>query len=645
MVLYIFITVMAGTHEARCDVQTDLKITPEVIKIGNIRTFNAKVGFPKGYDLRPWTIMSITCGDILALPDSIKKGKRYVKASFNTQDLIYLADGEKDLAVTILAEKDGQTITFAGSGTVRFQSYAEPAASCESLASLNMNNSEFHQPLVISGAELVPAGPTMPEYCKVSAAVGNDGFELRLPTRTWSGKILHQGGGGNCGVITTSHADDQLQRGYATVGTNAGHDADLTGSDARWGYDAENPDAYEREIDYGYRAVHVTTIAAKLITEHFFNKRPEYAYFRGCSTGGRQGLMEAQRYPDDFDGIIAGDPPIGFTGISVIYHGWPGWINRDGKGRKVITDAKAALIKDAVYDECDGLDGVEDGVISDPRVCTWDPSCILCQDDVDTPDCLTVAQVNVVRKLYDAPRDLGGNVIYPGGRPRGTEVDWPRLFGPEGPAGSGCRTCDMAETNLQYIMSRPDPGPTYSLFDFPCTADGCDRPAVEKLSSYAPLYNATTVHLEEFKHSRGKMIMYVGWATAMSHPYALVDYYERVSREVPHTNDFFRLYVVPGMGHCRGGPADVDFKMMFPQLENWVERGIAPEEVAAIKTSEPKRARLLCPYPRIAKYKGENFDSDMAESYTCINPDYPVPTNEWDSVGLFPWDAPPTDRH
>ena len=123
---------------------------------------------------------------------------------------------------------------------------------------------------------------------------------------------------------------------------------------------------------------------------------------------------------------------------------------------------------------------------------------------------------------------------------------------------------DMAETNLQYIMSQPDPGPTYSLFDFPCTADGCERTAVEKLSSYAPLYNATNVHLERYKHRGGKMITYVGWATALSHPYALADYYERVRREVPHANNFFRFYMVPGMGHCGGGPANVDFKMMFP---------------------------------------------------------------------------------
>ena len=146
-----------------------------------------------------------------------------------------------------------------------------------------------------------------------------------------------------------------------------------------------------------------------------------------------------------------------------------------------------------------------------------------------------------------------------------------------------------------------------------------------------------------------EMIMYGGWATAASHPYALIDYYERVRREVTHTDKFFRLYMVPGMGHCGRspqniGPGDGDFNQMLPQLENWVEWGIAPEEVVstAIKTSVPTRTRLLCPYPQIAKYKGENFDSNMAESYTCIDPDYPISPNEWDSVELFPWDTSPS---
>ena len=203
-----------------------------------------------------------------------------------------------------------------------------------------------------------------------------------------------------------------MQRGYATVSTNAGHDSSLTGRDAQWGYDQEfndeYGDAYEREIDYGHRAVHVTTVAAKLITERFFDRRPKYVYFRGCSTGGRQGLMEAQMYPEDFDGIIAGDPPLGFTGLSVLFHGWPAWVNRDADGEFVLTGDKVDLIKEAVYAECDGLDGVIDGVINDPRVCTWDPltsrPSIVCEDGENTPDCLTIAEGKRGAKTLRCPQ-------------------------------------------------------------------------------------------------------------------------------------------------------------------------------------------------------------------------------------------------
>ena len=413
------------------------------------------------------------------------------------------------------------------------------------------------------------------------------------------------------------------------------------------------PDAYEREIDYGYRGVHVTTVAAKLLTRSFFDTPAKYNYFRGCSTGGRQGLMEAQRYPEDFDGIIAGDPPLGFTGLSVIFQGWPDWVDFTSPTQRILDRSKLPMITKAVMDACDGLDGVVDGVINDPRVCTWDPitstPSIMCPGDVPASTCLTVAEANVVRKMHDAPRDTNGNIIYPGGRPKGSEIDWSSAIG-KGPALTN-RSATMVLPNLQYIMFQPDPGPTYTFFDFPCTPNGCDRDAVAKLALYAPLYNATSPHLERFKHRKGKMIMYGGWSTAASHPYALVDYYERVRKEMGRdTKDFFRLYMIPGMGHCGaslGGPGNATFSQMFPQLVDWVERGIAPREVATTAFTSQytipanvSRTRLLCPYPKVAKYKGAAFNSDVAESYTCVYPDYPVPQNEWDHIKLFPWDAP-----
>ena len=180
IVCLMFITVMTGAYAAQCDIQTDVTIMPQKIKIGKIRTFKVKVELPKAYDLRSWTITDMTCGNVSALPGDIKKQKHHVIASFSTQGLLYLDDGKLALSVTVTAEKNDETVVFTGSDMIRFQNYAEAAVACGSLETLNINDPEFHQPLEISSAELVPASPIMPEYCKVSGAVGNDGFELRL---------------------------------------------------------------------------------------------------------------------------------------------------------------------------------------------------------------------------------------------------------------------------------------------------------------------------------------------------------------------------------------------------------------------------------------------------------------------------------
>jgi hypothetical protein len=669
IVLLMFIVMFVAAHDARCAVQTSVRISPETIRLGHDGTIMAVVEFPVGYNLREWKVESIECQGASALPGSGVKDKSRVIARFRQIDMKNLVIGDAvPLTVAITAQRRGVAEVFSGADAVKIESYKSPAIACADMAGLTIQDKAFHKPLVISSATPVPAvvdpvttKVTMPEYCKVVGAVGNDGFQLWLPTSTWNGRMNFEGGGGNCGFIPMAPYPprqpagiDLLKLGYAVAGTNAGHDQGPTGpSDASWGYDAKYSDAYEREIDYGYRAVHVTTVAAKLLTRSFFNTPAKYNYFRGCSTGGRQGLMEAQRYPEDFDGIIAGDPPLGFTGLSVIFQGWPEWVDFTSPTERILIGSKGPLIAKAVMDACDGLDNVIDGVINDPRVCTWDPftstpSIICSETPVDPAKCLTIAEANVVRKIYDAPRDTKENIIYPGGRPRGSESDWSKIVGGypdlKGIITSGMQ--GMVLPNLQYIMFQPDPGPTYKFFDFPCTPNGCDRDVVAKLALYAPLYNATSPHLERFKHRKGKMIMYGGWSTAQSHPYALVDYYERVRKEMGRdTKDFFRLFMIPGMGHCGasyGGPGNANFSQMFPQLVDWVERGIAPREVAttAFTAQSETRTRLLCPYPKVAKYKGGTFDSKVAESYTCVSPDYPVPQNEWDHIKLFPWDAP-----
>jgi hypothetical protein len=645
-VMFVMFTVVV--YEARCDIQTDVKIMPKVLKIGEVRTFNAKIEFPKSYDMREWTITSAQCDNLSALPKSVRKDKTHAIVSFSTQDLQFMEDGERALTVTIVAVKQSESITFTGSDTVRFKSYAKPG-SCEGLLSLSgMVNPEFHTPLAITSAAVIPAAVdaagkiTMPEFCKLLGAVGKNKFELRMPTKTWNGKLLMVGGGGFNGSIPTGQGNDQLKRGYATTGTDTGH----AGGGAAPLYND-----LDAKIDFGYRGVHVTAVASKNLVRDYFGTPPKYAYFRGCSTGGRQGLLEAQRYPKDFDAIIAGDPPLGFTAATSIFMGWVDFVNRDAAGNIILNQGKVPLIRNAVNAACDALDGVVDGIIDDPRRCTWDPfnssPSILCAGDVDAPTCLTTAQANVVRTIYGAPRDKSGNIVFPAGRPKGAELDWPRLIG------TGANISYVANLYVlpafQYALFDPDPGPTYKLSDFPCDATGCEAAAVAELSTYAPLYNATSVDLRAFKRHNAKMIMYGGWATPSAQPYALVDYYDKVVQNMgKHTEDFFRLFMVPGMGHCmiqNGlGPSNADFREMFPQLELWLEKGIAPSKVVstAVSGPVPTRTRLLCPYPKVAKYKGSGFDGDQAQSFSCVYPDYPIPRNDWENIAFFPWDAPPS---
>jgi feruloyl esterase len=330
--------------------------------------------------------------------------------------------------------------------------------------------------------------------------------------------------------------------------------------------------------------------------------------------------------------------------------GWPDWINRDASGNRILNLDKVPLIQNAVNAACDELDGVKDGIIDDPRRCTWDPldpsqNYIKICTAGDASDCLTVEQAKIVQKIYDAPRDKSGNIIFPAARPRGAETGWASIIGTgTNPSVNGGLYVLPA---LQYAVFDPDPGPTYKLFDFPCNFDGCDAAAVAELSKYAPIYNASSTRLDGFKLRNGKMIMYGGWSTAGAQPQALVYYYDKVAQRMgSDVPDYFRLYMIPGMAHCSAasgiGPTNADFAQFFPQLEAWVEKGIAPEEVVTTskKGAVPTRTRLLCPYPQVAKYKGTAYDSDKAESFTCAYPDYPLQAQEWDGIDLFPWDVP-----
>lgn len=498
---------------------------------------------------------------------------------------------------------------------------ALPAASygtaCENLAALTIPG------INVRSAANVPAGPfippggrqelTLPAFCRVEAvarptADSEIRFEVWIPPAdAWNGKLQGVGNGGYTGAIGYTAMAAGLRRGYATVSTDTGH----TGTDMKFGQG--HP---EKVIDWAYRSVHVMTEAAKIIVRDHTGRFAERAYFNGCSTGGHQALSEAQRYPDDYDGIIAGDPAnnrirqtFGFLNSWVVTH------TKDGA--PIIPPAKLPTITKAAVEACDGLDGLKDGVIDDPRRCRFDPVKLLCpstgsgQAPKDEPTCLTQPQVDAVRKMYEGTRNpRTGELIYTG---------WTR--GSEG----------FGETAIeswrQYVMDPQEPMRVgffrYFLFHDPNwdyrTID-LDRDlayAEQKL----PFMAAVDKDLSAFKKRGGKLLMYTGWADPVVPPQDTVAYYDAVVKTMgglEKTRDFYRFFLAPGMGHCSGGPGPNQFDALAA-LEQWVEKGIAPDKLIASHSTNGRidRTRPLCLYPQVARWKGTGSTDDAA-NFQCV---------------------------
>jgi feruloyl esterase len=468
----------------------------------------------------------------------------------------------------------------------------------------------------ITSASVVDAAGAVPRYCKVEGHVavpGNEvNFRLGLP-ESWNGKYYFVGVGGLGGTIGNLNAG--LTRGYASASTDTGHEA----SDPNWWSNRA------KEIDYGHRGTHVTAVAAKAVTTAFFGKAPEHAYFNGCSNGGRQALMEVQRYPADFDGIIAGDPATGTpmqVGRALIFQ------HMLLHPENYLPPAKVDVLARATLDECDAKDGLKDGLISDPRLCSFKPEKLKCAGP-DGPDRLTAAQVETVRKIYTPVRTEDGK-LYTSGFPVGHEdgaTGWqtwivgktpatPQADGTlafTAPAPSGYT---LSESNMRFLATEnDDPSFNWRTLRFPQ-----DLP---RLASMTEILSPHDADLRAFKKRGSKIILYHGWADPAISAYGTVDYYDRMTKIVGGQKEaeaFSRLYLVPGMHHCTGGPGPNSFEML-PALENWVEKGMAPAAVVASHRTEGKvdRTRPLCPYPQVAQYTGSGSIDDAA-SFRCVAP-------------------------
>ena len=480
----------------------------------------------------------------------------------------------------------------------------KPKRDCGALVSLT--GYEFS----VETAALEPAAGEVPEHCHLTGQILPEvRFELSLPT-SWNGRFYMFGNGGYAGEnlsspgrVNTRRA--ALRRGFAVAQTNTGHDAvvEPLGSFAV---------SRQKLLDYAWRAVHVTAETSKRVIREYYAAAPSRSYFDGCSTGGRQGLMSAQRFPEDFDGIVVGAPVLDFTGTMTNYV----W-NARALDDAPIPPEKLKIVAQRVYDKCDGADGLTDGLIADPRRCAFDPErdLPLCAGGADGPGCLTAAQARSLGAIYRGAESGGRRLFW--GQPVGAEIGMPEQSGWDRwlvVPGGRTISLNFAETFFRYLAPpKPDPGYDLKSFDFER-----DPGQLQAISS---ILDAKNPDLSRFQARGGKIVMYFGWADTALNPLMGIDYYERVGARLgPSTNDFFRLFMVPGMAHCRGGVGTDEFDALTP-LAEWVERGVAPGQLTASQSRGGKvtRTRLLCPYPQVAKYKGTG-SHDEAGSFACASP-------------------------
>ncbi len=479
--------------------------------------------------------------------------------------------------------------------------------SCESLASLTLPN------VTITKAEAVAAGgftisagrggggvSDLPAFCRVAATLKPSGdsnimMELWLPTSGWNGKFEANGNGGWNGSINPPALAAGLRRGYAAAMSDLGHE----GSSASFAFG--HP---EKLVDFGYRAAHEMTVASKAIIAAFYAQPIKDSYWTGCSAGGRSALMEAQRYPADFDGIIAGSPGLDWTGRAL----QAVWVAQavHKSDDSFLPIGKFIALHNSVMAACDAKDGVKDGVLEDPTTCGFEPKELECKGE-DGPFCLTSAQVETARAIY-APvlNSRTKQNIFPGFE-RGSELGWNTM--------ASKQPFPIGMDLFKFVVFH-DPEWDYKNFDF-----DSDLARTEKAEN--GLLNANDANLKRFMDRGGKLIQYHGWADPQIAPGSSVRYYKKVLDTMggaAKVESFYRLFMVPGMAHCGGGDGTSTFDMLAA-LEQWKEQGKAPEQIAASRVRDGKvdRTRPLCPYPEIAKYKGSGSTDDAA-NFSCAMP-------------------------
>jgi hypothetical protein len=494
------------------------------------------------------------------------------------------------------------------------------ASDCTGLARMSIESTNL-----LSAAE-VPAGNGLPAYCRVLGYVRPAiNFEIRLPLADWNGKFYMAGCGGFCGSVKadapgfTNAMNYGLRRHYAVSTMDSGHWGKSV-VDGRWAYDN-----LVAEMDWAQRAVTATARVTKAVIAAFYGHPQRRSYFAGCSTGGRMAAMEAERYPDDFDGIISGAPALDYTGLVATFFAWVTQADTAPNGTRIFPTAKVKLLADAVAKSCD--DAL--GLIDDPRQCKFDLARLQCKE-TDAPDCLTPAETAVVKKWYAGPVDSQGVQLYPGGLPLGSEANWPLwLTG----AGKLPPLLPLFGQDFdRYMAFIPPAGPRFSITDFNFDRDP------GRMGLTAAMYNAATFEpaaqrtvpatdLAAFARHGGKMILYHGWGDPLVTPFLTVQYYETLAHDaggMARLRDTARLFMIPGMDHCginTKGPGIGDEGIdPLTALENWVEHGEPPAALLATKASPtggaPLWTRPICAFPEHAELLDAG-NPRLAGSYRC----------------------------
>jgi len=508
------------------------------------------------------------------------------------------------------------------------------AATCESLATLKLAKATitkaesvaanaFRPPVGAPAAAQSSSIQNVPAFCRVVMVLkpSSDSdiqMEVWMPSTGWNGNFQGIGNGGFAGSISVAGMVAAVSHGYATASTDTGHQAG--GTDASWALN--HP---EKAADFGYRAIHETAEKAKEVIRAFYGGAPKRSYFSSCSNGGRQALMEAQRYPADYDGIIAGAPANHWTHLltAAVFDIQA----TTADPASYIPASKLPAIQAAALDSCDGIDAVKDGVIEDPTQCRFDPSRLLCKG-ADNDACLTGPQLAALKSIYEGPKDSKGISINPGFSPGGEAepggwAAW--ITGTEPRKSAQFAFGNNFFQNIVYS----DPAWDYKTSNPEHNAKVAD-------DRVASIFNATDPNLKKFKDRGGKLILYHGWSDAAIPALSTIDYYQSVQKKMGgrDTGQFVRLFMVPGMQHCGNGSGPNTFGQatvgygepdhdIDAALERWVEQGTAPEQIIATKykangnlESGVARTRPLCAYPKTAHYRGSG-STDEASSFIC----------------------------